>query len=92
MSVIFIAPAAGRQVNCKHFLGYTPGGEGGGVNYSAFPDFYRHPQFQNAECVPLVPGESVWDTGWRLATAHELEMRSQLHRESSKIRATEVHA
>lgn len=83
MNIVFIAPAAGRRVNCKHFLKYTPGGEGGGVNYDAFPDFYRHPQFQNAECVPLVPelpSKSVWEANWRLAGSYELELRAQFHR------------
>jgi hypothetical protein len=38
---LFIAPAANRQVNPLHFLGYFPGGMGGGVNYYAFRDFLR---------------------------------------------------
>jgi hypothetical protein len=77
-SIIFIAPAANRQVNPKHFLGYFPGGEGGGVNYDAFADFGRHPH-QNAECLPLIPAKSCWNTDWKLAAKLELEMRSQMH-------------
>ncbi len=75
-NIIFIAPAANRQVNPKHFLGYFPGGEGGGVNYDAFADFGRHPH-QNAECLPLIPAKSCWNADWKLATKFELEMRSQ---------------
>jgi hypothetical protein len=82
-SIVFIAPAVDRRVNPKHFVGYTPGGEGGGVNYDAFPDFSRH-SFENAQCVPLVaitaPGQPDWGTKWKLAPAFELEMRSQMHR------------
>jgi hypothetical protein len=90
-SVVFIAPAAGRRVNPKHFIGYTPGGEGGGVNYDAFPDFYRH-SFENAQCVPLIAitaqGQPDWGTKWKLAPAFELETRSQMHR---VVRILEEH-
>jgi len=80
--IVFIAPAAGRQPNPKHFLGYMPGGEGGGVNYDAFPDFGRLSFSPNPECLPLAQQGVVdeWDTGWRLATGYELEARSQMHR------------
>jgi len=81
--IVFIAPAAGRQVNPKHFLGYTPGGEGGGVNYDAFPDFGRLSFEPNPQCLPLVKGKIgnfTFDTEWRLASSFELELRAQMHR------------
>jgi hypothetical protein len=87
-NVIFIAPAAGRRVNSKHFLGFTPGGEGGGVNYDAFPDFGRLSLSPSPECIPLAPGDSGWNTGWKLLTNFELEVRAQAHR---LVRTLEKH-
>jgi len=82
-TVVFIAPAPGRQVNPKHFIGYTPGGEGGGVCYEAFADFYRHEQFQNAACLPLV--QTKGEADWVLATQYELEQRAITHQNVQKI-------
>jgi|GEM_PF-6696376 len=81
--IIFIAPAANRRVNVKHFIGYTPGGEGGGKNYDAFPDFERHVFFEpTPQCVPLVKGavgDFTWDAEWRLASGFEINLRTQMH-------------
>jgi hypothetical protein len=77
------APAIGRQPNPKHFFGYTPGGEGGGVNYDAFPDFGRLSLEPNPQCLPLVKGkigDFTFDTEWRVASSFELELRAQMHR------------
>jgi hypothetical protein len=78
--LIFIAPAAGRQPNPKHFLGYTPGGEGGGTNYSVFPDFGRLSFELTPQCLPITPSaNSVWNTGWRVMEQHSLRLRAQMH-------------
>ena len=81
--IVFIAPAAGRQPNPKHFLGYMPGGEGGGVNYDAFPDFGRLSLEPKPQCLPLVKGkigDFTFDTEWRVASSFEIELRAQMHR------------
>jgi hypothetical protein len=58
--------------------------------YEAFADFYRHPQFQNAECLPVAriePSECAWGTSWRQVNGFELEEEAQRHRKLSKVRA-----
>jgi hypothetical protein len=78
--IIFIAPATGRKVNPIHFLGYMPGGIGGGVDPYSFPDFGRHAQFETAECLPVVLKKSAWDTDWAMAGQHELNQRAEMHK------------
>ena len=69
---IFIAPAVGRAVNPLHFLGYVPGGMGGGVNYYAFTDFRQWVEFDEKSEALFLTNEHLQTQLWTHYNDYEL--------------------
>ena len=68
---LFIAPATKRKVNPLHFLGYFPGGMGGGVNYYSFRDFSRLEIYNEyPECV-IIQGIYLEEKNWLTYNRYE---------------------